>query len=81
MSRLTEEQVIQRAITEDIWKVHVHESESGWGSDSWNSFFDSYKEAYDYYKAINNNKDDSTDHVPDYYTIASAPEKVILTIK
>lgn len=47
MARLTEEQVIQRAIREDIWKVHVHESERGWGSDSWDSFFDSYQEAYD----------------------------------
>ena len=79
MSRLTEEQVIQRAISEDIWKVHVHESERGWGSDSWDSFFDSYQEAYDYYTETN--KANPTDHVPDYYTVASAPEKVILTIK
>ena len=79
MSTLTKEQAIQRANTEDIWKVHVHESERGWGCDSWDSFFDSYQEAFDYFKKIN--KDNPTDHVPDYYTVASTPEKVTLTIK
>ena len=79
MPRLTEEQVLQRANTEDIWKVFVRESERGWGSDSWYQFFDSYEEAYSSYMEIN--KDNPTDHVPDYYMVASAPEKVILSIK
>ena len=77
--RLTEQQVLQRATTEDIWKVHLHESERGWGSDSWDAFYDNYQEAYDYYTEVN--KDNPTDHVPDYYIVASAPQKVVLTIK
>jgi hypothetical protein len=79
MSTLTKEQAIQRANTEDIWKVHVHESERGWGCDSWDVFFDSYQEAVEFYEKINRNL--PTDHVPDYYTVASTPEKVTLTIK
>jgi len=27
------------------------------------------------------NKNNLTDHVPDYYVVASAPEKVVLTVK
>jgi hypothetical protein len=77
MPRLTEEQVLQRANTEDIWKVFVRES--GWGSDSWYEFFDSYEEAYASDREIN--KDNPTDYVPDYYIVASVPEKVVLTIK
>jgi hypothetical protein len=79
MARLTENQAISRAISEDIWKVHIRESELGWGSDTWYVFFDSYKEAHDYYMEVN--KDNSDDHVPDYYISASTPEKVVLTIK
>jgi hypothetical protein len=79
MPRLSEEQVLQLASTQDIWKVFVRESERGWGSDSWNAFFDSYQQAYDYYVDVN--KDNPTDRVPDYYIVASAPEKVVLTIK
>ena len=45
MSRLTEEQVLKLASTQNIWKVYVRESERGWGSDSWYQFFDSYEEA------------------------------------
>jgi hypothetical protein len=52
MSRLTKEQAIQRALTVDVWKVHVHESERGWGSDSWDEFFDSHQEAIDYQKKL-----------------------------
>jgi hypothetical protein len=79
MSRLTKEQAIQRALTVDVWKVHVHESERGWGSDSWDEFFDSHQEAIDYQKEIN--KNNPTDYIPDYYMVASTPEKVTLTIK
>jgi len=79
MPRLTEEQVLQLASTQDIWKVFVRESECGWGSDSWYQFYDSYEEAHASYMEIN--KNNLTDHVPDYYTVASAPEKVVLTIK
>lgn len=79
MSRLTEEQVLKLASTQNIWKVYVRESERGWGSDSWYQFFDSYEEAYASYMEIN--KDNPTDYVPDYYTVAYAPEKVVFTIK
>jgi hypothetical protein len=79
MSILTKEQAIQRAKSEDIWKVHVFESERGLGCDSWDSFFDSRQEAFEYYERIN--KDLPTDHVPDCYAVASTPEKVSLTIK
>jgi hypothetical protein len=79
MARLTENQAISRAITEDIWKVHIHESERGWLSDSWYVFFDSHQEAHNYYMQVN--KDNPDNHVPDYYVSASTPEKVVLTIK
>jgi hypothetical protein len=79
MPQLTEKQVLQLAGTQDIWKVLIRESEQGWGSDSWYQFFDSYEEAYTSYMEIN--KDNPTDHVPDYYMFASAPEKVVLSIK
>ena len=79
MPRLSAEKVLQLVSTQDIWKVFVLESEQEWGSDSWYEFFDSYEEAYASYMEIN--KDNSTDHAPDYYMVASAPEKVVLTIK
>jgi hypothetical protein len=78
MARLTEQEVILRAQTEDIWKVHVHVSELGWGNDSWDAFYDSFEEASQYYTEINKNL--PTDHVPDYYMVASAPKKVTLKI-
>ena len=79
MARLSEKQILQLASTQDIWKVFVRESERGWGSDSWYQFYDSYEEAHASYMEIN--KNNPTDHVPDYYVVASAPEKVVLTAK
>jgi hypothetical protein len=78
MPQITKEQVFQLATTQDIWKVHVLESERGWGSDSWDVFYDSYQEAYDFY--LDTIEDLPKDHVPDYYITASAPEKVALKI-
>lgn len=86
MARLSKEQVLKLASTQDIWKVYLRESERGWGSNSWYQFYDSYEEAHASYMEINKNnptdyKNNPTDYVPDYYIVASAPEKVVLTIK
>ena len=79
MTMLTEEQAIRLAATQDVWKVHIFESERGWGSDSWDVYFDSQQDAYEYRKKVN--KDNPTDHVPDYYMMAYPPEKVKLTLR
>ena len=79
MSRLTKEEAIVLAATQDVWKVHMFESERGWGSDSWDVYFDDKQEALDFVKETN--KDLPVDHTPDYYMMAFPAEKVQLTIR
>ena len=79
MSQLTKEKAIVLAATQDVWKVHIFESERGRGSDSWDVYFDNEQEALAYVKEIN--KDLPEDHTPDYYMMAYPPQKVQLTLR
>jgi hypothetical protein len=78
MTRLTEQQVLQLAKTQDVWKVSFRESERGWGSETWDEFYDSFGEAQRRFEETN--KDSPTEYVPDYYIVAYAPEKFSVTL-
>lgn len=60
---------------DEIWVVKFRESERGWGSDTWTTWYDSLEEAR---KVVSDtNKNNPVGHVPDYYICASDPVKFI----
>ncbi len=71
MARITEEQVL--SAVQDVWIVDLHESERGWGSESWSEFYTTFTEANVRYTEVN--KKNPADRVPDYYVVASKPRK------
>lgn len=51
------------------YRVDYHESARGWGSDDWSHFFSTEEAAL---KDVENcNRGNPTDHVPDYYIVAT----------
>ncbi len=73
MARITEEQGL--SLAQDAWIVDLHESERGWGSESWSEFFTTFVEANERYTTVN--AVNPADRVPDYYIVASKPRKAI----
>ena len=69
MARITEEQIL--STIGELWLVEMRESERGWGGEVWNELFTTFKEAQTRFMEIN--KGNPTDHVPDYYVVASNP--------
>jgi hypothetical protein len=69
MAQITEEQIL--STIGELWLVEVIESERGWGSDTWNELFTTFEEAQARFMEIN--KGNPTDHVPDYFIVASKP--------
>jgi hypothetical protein len=69
MARITEEQIL--STIGELWLVEVRESERGWGGEVWNELFTTFEEAQARFMEIN--KGNPTDHVPDYYIVASKP--------
>jgi hypothetical protein len=69
MARITEEQIL--GTIGELWLVEVRESERGWGGEIWNELFTTFGEAQARFIEIN--KANPTDHVPNYYIVASKP--------
>ena len=69
MARVTEEQIL--STIGELWLVKVREWEGDWLWPGWNELFTTFEEAQARFMEIN--KGNPTDHVPDYYIVASKP--------
>lgn len=57
------------------YRIHVMESERGWGQDRWTETFDTYSEALARINAINANN--TARNAPDWYQVAYGKIDVI----
>lgn len=74
MARVSKEQILENI--GDLWMLEVRESERGWGSEITQELYTTLEEAKQRSDEINRNN--PTDHVPDYYIVASDPRKVTI---
>lgn len=74
MTRVTKEKILENI--GDLWMIEVRESERGWGSETTQELYTTLEEAKQRSQEIN--KNNPTDHVPDYYIVASEPRKVTI---
>lgn len=74
MARVSKEQILENI--GDLWMLEVRESERGWGSEITQELYTTLEEAKQRSDEIN--KGNPTDHVPDYYIVASDPRKVTI---
>ena len=76
MARVSKEQILENI--GDLWMIEVRESERGWGSETTQELYTILEEAKQRYDEIN--QSNPTDHVPDYYIVASEPRKVTIRL-